>query len=590
MKKTETMIPCPVFLNSRLQVVLLCLMLVVACVYGATAFGKQTDQPTDASASLNARNLQFSRISQQHSWSQGAVNAVTQDHYGFISSGIQERLDLPDHHTGSFGDFQHDLENPRSLAGNGVTSIFEEHGGVAGHFDRFKGLQGEGFNFDAHLKTNPGQLLFGGTDGLVTPDSERLRVNTHRPDVVLSAHSRYEQLATVYSNAEKKAETIELGYKDDFILFRFAALDHASSDNNQYRYRLEGFDDDWIESGQGRAATYRSLPAGDYTFTVKASNNDAVWNEQGASFRLHVEPPPWQTLWAYSFYTVIFGGTLVNYKRSQNRKLDRAAKYNAKLEREVNERTRELSMRNDELKTLNKKLREASFTDVLTGLKNRRYLYASVDSMVASVGRRAQSAKQRNTGANTVDIAPSIFFMMIDLDGFKQINDSYGHDAGDRVLIQVRDVLESSCRWADTIVRWGGDEFMIVGDHSSARAAEQLAERLRCELSERQYQLGDGHVGRLSGSIGFAMYPFSPLKETGLLKWEQVVALADHAAYAAKKNGRNAWVGVYGTRNSMWAEFTKNKIDLARLAKQRMINIRSSLNVIEAFAQQTKQS
>ena len=417
------------------------------------------------------------------------------------------------------------------------------------------------------------------------PDPHLLRVNTHRPDVVLSAHSRYEQLATVYSNDGKKAETIELSYQDDFIIFRFAALEHASSDKNHYRYRLEGFDEDWIEAGPDRAATYRSLPAGDYTFTVKASNDGGAWNEQGASFRLHVEPPPWQTFWAYSSYTLFLGGTVVNYKRAQNNKLERVAKYNATLERKVNERTREISKRNEELKALNKRLREASFTDVLTGLKNRRYLYASVNSMVASVERRTEVGKQRGTRSNTVDLVPSLFFMMIDLDGFKQINDTYGYGAGDRVLMEVRDILESSCRWADTIIRWGGDEFMIVGDHTSARAAE----RLRCELSQRRYQLGEGHVGWLSGSIGCAMYPFSPLKETGLLQVEQVVALADHAAYAAKKSARNAWVGVYGTCRSIWAEFTNYKLDLARLAKQDMIHIRSSSDVIEALTQEAKQ-
>jgi hypothetical protein len=84
------------------------------------------------------------------------------------------------------------------------------------------------------------------------------------------------------------------------------------------------------------------------------------------------------------------------------------------------------------------------------------------------------------------------------------------------------------------------------------------------------------------------MYPFTPLKKSGLLTWEQVAAVADQAAYAAKKNGRNAWVGVYGTRKSMSADFTENKTDLAALAKQGMINIRSSLDVIREFTRQTK--
>ncbi len=484
------------------------------------------------------------------------------------------------------------LEDPDGflwLSTNRGLSQLNPQDGTLRHFDRFNGLQGDEFNLGAHLITKAGQLLFGSTDGLVVLDPDLLRVNMHRPDIVLSAHSRYRLLATAYSSGGKEAEVIELGYKDDLIMFKFAALDFASSDKNQYRYRLEGFDEDWVDPGQGRRATYTSLPAGDYTFTVRASNNDGVWNDQGVSVRLHVKPPPWQTPWAYSLYTFFFGGTLVKYKRSQNKKLERATNRNAKLERQVQQRTQELSARNEELKALNNKLREASFTDALTGLKNRRYIYESVNSMTATIGRRVEGSRHGDSAANTVNLSPSMFFMMIDLDGFKKINDTHGHEAGDRALVQVREILESTCRAADTVIRWGGDEFMIVGDNSSARAAEQLAERLRCRLAEHMFQLGGGHIGRLSGSIGFAMYPFSPLKKTGLLTWEQVVAVADHAAYVAKKNGRNAWVGVYGTRKSSWEEFTRSKFDLAGLAQQGTISIRSSLEVIVESAQQTNQ-
>lgn len=468
------------------------------------------------------------------------------------------------------------------VSSNRGLSRLNPRDGALRHFDRFNGLQGDEFNFGAHLKTHAGQLLFGGTDGLVTFDPELLRVNMHRPDVVLTAHSRYEKLATAYSTDDKEAETLFLDYKDDFIMFKFAALDYASSDKNQYRYRLEGFDEDWVDPGQVRRATYTSLPAGDYTFTVTASNNDGVWNDQGVSVKLHVEPPPWQTPWAYSLYTIFIGGTLANYRRGQNKKLNNAAKRSAKLEREVQARTRELSQRNEQLKALNEKLLEASTTDSLTGLKNRRYLYDSIESRVALVERRYAGGERPDSETKTVDIAPSLFFMMIDLDGFKSINDTYGHLAGDQALLQVRDILQSTCRKSDTIIRWGGDEFMIIGENTSSRAAEQLAERIRYNLAERQYQLGAGHVGRLSGSIGFAMYPFSPLNAKAL-SWDQAVAIADHAAYTAKKNGRNAWVGVYGTRKSLWEEFTKTKINLEALASQGMIDIRSSLSAVLKF-------
>jgi diguanylate cyclase (GGDEF)-like protein len=417
---------------------------------------------------------------------------------------------------------------------------------------------------------------------------DELLVNMHTPDIMLTAHSRYQLLATAYSTEQREADTITLGYDDDYIQFKFAALDYASSDKNQYRFKLDGFDEEWIDPGEFRLATYTSLPAGDYTFTIKASNNDGIWNDKGTSIKLHVEPPPWQTPFAYSMYTLIFGGTLGTYRRKQHKKLNEASEQNEVLESEVQARTEELLQRNDELKSLNEQLTHASVTDSLTGLKNRRYLDEFIDTEIARVDRRLQGAFQPEPDSNTVNISPGLFFMMIDLDGFKGINDTHGHLAGDKALVQVREILQASCRKSDTIIRWGGDEFMVIGNTASPRTAETLAERIRANLAEHQYQLGNGHVGRLSGSVGFSMYPFSPM-DTKSLNWEQVVAVADHAAYTAKKNGRNAWVGVYGNRKSNWEELTRTNINLPLLARQNIIHIRSSLEKIEEFVEKESQ-
>ena len=140
--------------------------------------------------------------------------------------------------------------------------------------------------------------------------------------------------------------------------------------------------------------------------------------------------------------------------------------------------------------------------------------------------------------------ATDSLFLIFDLDGFKEVNDSYGHSAGDKVLIQVRTLLESACRKSDSIVRWGGDEFLIVARHTDREAAEKLAERLRYSVKEHVFDLGNDQTALLSCSIGFAFYPFLS-SNPRLFTWEQVMAVADRALYVAKKSGRNAWVGVY---------------------------------------------
>jgi diguanylate cyclase (GGDEF)-like protein len=133
---------------------------------------------------------------------------------------------------------------------------------------------------------------------------------------------------------------------------------------------------------------------------------------------------------------------------------------------------------------------------------------------------------------------------MVDLDNFKPVNDNCGHEAGDRLLLQIRDVLLEVCRTSDDVIRWGGDEFLIVARETNREFAAILAERVRESLSDRVFPVGDGQVARITSSIGYASYPF--LKERpDLLSWEEVLGVADAAMYEAKEK-RNAWVGIEG--------------------------------------------
>ena len=188
---------------------------------------------------------------------------------------------------------------------------------------------------------------------------------------------------------------------------------------------------------------------------------------------------------------------------------------------------------------------------------------------------------------DSLDISPALSFMMIDLDGFKAINDNFGHLAGDQALLQVRDVLQKNCRKSDTVIRWGGDEFLIVSRNTSNRAAENLAERIRVGLADHVYHLGGGDTARLSGSIGFAVYPFSPLNPD-LVTWEQVTPLADQCAYLAKNNGRNAWVGIYGKTGTTREDVAQLKNDMEGVFARDRIGMRTSIYGKVNFSDQVR--
>jgi diguanylate cyclase (GGDEF)-like protein len=471
------------------------------------------------------------------------------------------------------------------LSSNRGLQRFDPKSGEVRMYDISTGLKGNEFNTLARFKNLDGRMYFGGTTGLVAFYPNKIRTNQHQPDIVLSSHTRLGPLDSAHSDLPQGSETTnhishntvrELGYKEDLITFEFAGLDFTAPEKNLYKYKLEGFDNDWTTPATFKRTTYTNLPAGDYTFKVMASNNDGIWNEHGKSITLQVIPPPWKTGLAYALYALIAISLVIAYLRAQAKKLRQEVEQRIYLEDQVQLRTHEIAERNEQLQDLNKKLKDASVTDTLTGLNNRRYMDEFIEAEVAQANRLAKGINESGEKTTIQEIAPALSFMMIDLDDFKAINDTYGHHAGDQALIQVRDILQQCCRQSDTIIRWGGDEFLIVSRNTSANAVETLAERIRTNLADHLYQLGGGNIARLSGSIGFALYPFS-LQDPDLVSWEQVANIADHAAYVAKENGRNAWVGLYGTPGTTAVELTRIKHELGDLVEKDILQLNTSI-------------
>ncbi len=456
------------------------------------------------------------------------------------------------------------------LSSNRGLTRFDLKGGIR-QFDNRNGLRDREFMQGSRLRSASGKLMFGGISGLVTFYPGDLPVNTVPPRVVVQARSRQERLAA--SASGDPSPQISVDYLDRFLAFDFVALDFTSPDKNQYRYQLEGFDDHWIEGDGFRRATYTNLMPGRYTFKVQAANNDGLWNREHAGVDVRVIPAPWNTWWAYLAYSIVAAMLLGMYVRSQRGKLALEAQQREVLEEKVTARTQELAHRNRQLQSLNEALAEASVTDSLTGLNNRRYLDQFVNGSDASLARRL-GALQGAPGE--VPRAQIVFFMMIDLDDFKLVNDRFGHQAGDSVLLQVKDVLEASSRESDVLIRWGGDEFLIIGIATSVAAAKLLAERIRAAIADLLYDAGNGAVGLVSASIGIATFT---LGEDGRCAagWEQIVGIADRAAYISKTNGRNAWVSLGGAEGLTDDELDDFSDSLELFVEQGKIVVDSSL-------------
>lgn len=191
-----------------------------------------------------------------------------------------------------------------------------------------------------------------------------------------------------------------------------------------------------------------------------------------------------------------------------------------------------------ELANANHELLDASLTDLLTGARNRRFFTNSIGTDVQQVLRSFASypsADLRNR---------DLVFYMIDIDHFKRVNDLFGHRVGDQVLAEVARRINCAARLSDAVIRWGGEEFLLLSRYTDRKEAHILANRVLDSIGSEVYRVeGTKAVLRITCSIGWAAFPWKEL-EPKMVSHEQVLVLADYALYQAKGLGRNLALGL----------------------------------------------
>ena len=278
-----------------------------------------------------------------------------------------------------------------------------------------------------------------------------------------------------------------------------------------------------------RVATYAHLPPGNYTLEVRGTNRLGVWSSHVLHVDVHALPAWYETWWfrlfvALAVLAVAYAAHLLRTGVLRRRQRE--------LESIVTERTAELS-------DANARLQELSVSDPLTGLRNRRFLAQHLEADVAASLRRFQDWH----GEADLPQDADLLFFLVDLDYLKAVNDQFGHNSGDLMLIEMRDRLSEVFRDSDFVVRWGGDEFLAVARGSRRADAARIAERICEAVAQRAFTLGGGNTLAGSVSVGFASFPFVPAFPS-VVSWLQVVGLADQALYMAKQAGRNTWFGL----------------------------------------------
>lgn len=297
----------------------------------------------------------FPSESKSGTLSNNFVSVVFEDSQKRIWIGTYGGLNLFDPETLTFSSYyQHDgLPNDAIMGiqegGNGELWIstnkgisrFSPEQNTFKNFSRGDGLQGDQFTRWASAKLSTGELLFGGTNGFTLFHPDSILVNAAKPPVYITGFKvANKTLKPGEQGVLKKnillTSEIQLDYLANVFSFEFTALNLYQPEKNRFRYRLEGFQEEWVEAEAERKASYTNLGPGEYTFRVIASNNDGVWNEEGASVKIVITPPYWQTWWFRSFMVLAILGSIFSFFFI---KMNIARKQKVRLEEEIRKST-----------------------------------------------------------------------------------------------------------------------------------------------------------------------------------------------------------------------------------------------------------
>ncbi|MCU0424645.1 MAG: hypothetical protein MUF71_03350 [Candidatus Kapabacteria bacterium] len=272
------------------------------------------------------------------------------------------------------------------------------------------GLQGREFHHGSAFQSPRGEMFFGGTNGFNAFFPSNVRINAHAPHIEITSVKKFGRDEMLTDSGVAASRTIHLRYDESTVSFSFVALDFHTPEANVYAYRMEGLDKGWIQCGTRREATYTSLDAGEYVFTVRAANNDGVWNDVGTSFRVIVTPPIWRTWWfiGLSVASVVCIGFVLYRMRIRSIEVR-----NAWLERQVEDRTAEIKEKNKELQ---QSLDEINIlSSVLEGERNKSEDLL-LNILPSSIAERLKWGE--TTIVDTFDSATVLFTDMV---GFTKI-------------------------------------------------------------------------------------------------------------------------------------------------------------------------
>jgi ligand-binding sensor domain-containing protein/serine phosphatase RsbU (regulator of sigma subunit) len=216
------------------------------------------------------------------------------------------------------------------------------------NFGLSDGLQNHEYNIGAYYKAKDGEMFFGGISGLNAFYPDSIKKREYVPNIEITSIELLSNKTNQFLEIGKD-KTVKIPYNNNLVTIEFSALDFLMPAKNNYAYKLQGIEEEWINLGNRRYATFSNLPSGKYTFKVKGSNSDFIWNEEGATLHIIVETPFWKHMLAYIFYiiasiSVIF--IIIQYRTRSLRRSNVELKEKELIAQQIAKQKEELTLKN----------------------------------------------------------------------------------------------------------------------------------------------------------------------------------------------------------------------------------------------------
>ena len=354
-------------------------------------------------------------------------------------------------------------------------------------FDAEDGVPSNEHNAGAFATGPNGELYLGGVNGLYSFYPEHIHADPYPPPVVITSLQLAGQEVgigeevggrVILERGMVETTRLELGPTDRVVSFELAALSYTQPEKNRFSYRMEGFDEEWIDAGSRRFVTYTNLPAGTHVFRARAGNHDGVWNESGLSLHVTVHPPFWRTWWFLGGGILTLVGAAVTFHNRRTRwALKRATALldlNNALEGEISERGRLAKERERLIEKLEQKSAESErFSYAVShDLKNQ---LLTIGVYLGKVRRDARQGKVDTLAPDLERIREASRAMERLLDGLLEVNRREMHEgAGEDIVLnevveEAIDVLRRRRQVGEIQIEVAEDLGVVYGDSSWVR-------------------------------------------------------------------------------------------------------------------------